>query len=598
MGSDGVEGVAPPGDDPRAWCVAAVARLARDAPEEALLAAREAVARDPRGEWGHRLASLALARLGRDEDAVASARQAVRLAPGSWSARLRLAAALRRQPGRWTEAWAEALTAARFAPEEPDPHVLLGDLAMLRGDHDQARRAYAVAMRRAEGHLAARVNDALRLLRWERPRGHHDPAWPVDPALTGAARRLLERWSRLVRLLLAVALAPVMIAAYGFARPDLGRIAGAAALAAALAITAVCAARLPRDARPYLAPMLVRDPWLGLSVLITLVVAGAFAAGLVVLAPHFTSAAAGLLGIVLLNPLAVAVSRMLTEAWRGSAIAALTELTTALRTDARDRAARRNLDVALWLMAERLFCVVAAFLAAAWLLPGGRITLAAGAVAVPALMAWVRRRTGLAPYLTRLLHRDRWLAAALASLAVTAPAMAVAAAFPRVWFVAAAGPALAAVFFALRAARAWWRGVPGPWKASLILCEAPGPRLPGDAVPPADLSAHARRAFTYARSIVLTVSDETGEPRAMAVSAVTTVAETGELSLIAGEEAWESARRDPRVAVYVADPFDRRSWIELRGIALPDDRGEVLRITPKRVFTGELPGRHQGRAVP
>ncbi|TKK77138.1 hypothetical protein FDA94_38445, partial [Herbidospora galbida] len=93
----------PPSDraDPRAWCGVAAARLRRDRPEEALEAARQAVDRDPHGEWGHRLASLALERLGRDSEAVASAQEAVRLAPGSWAARLRLAGALRRLPAGW-----------------------------------------------------------------------------------------------------------------------------------------------------------------------------------------------------------------------------------------------------------------------------------------------------------------------------------------------------------------------------------------------------------------------------------------------------------------------------------------------------------------
>ncbi|MEV4186798.1 tetratricopeptide repeat protein, partial [Streptosporangium canum] len=83
----------------------AAACLSRDQPEAALDAARQAVERDPLAEsgadWGYRLASLAFERLGRDAEAVAAAEEAVRLAPGSWAARLRLGAALRRVPGRW-----------------------------------------------------------------------------------------------------------------------------------------------------------------------------------------------------------------------------------------------------------------------------------------------------------------------------------------------------------------------------------------------------------------------------------------------------------------------------------------------------------------
>ncbi len=128
----------PPSDraDPRAWCGVAAARLRRDRPEEALEAARQAVDRDPHGEWGHRLASLSLERLGRDSEAVASAQEAVRLAPGSWAARLELAGALRRHPARWREARDEVRRAVRYAPEQAGPHALAGDLALIRGDHD------------------------------------------------------------------------------------------------------------------------------------------------------------------------------------------------------------------------------------------------------------------------------------------------------------------------------------------------------------------------------------------------------------------------------------------------------------------------------
>nr|BFE81918.1 hypothetical protein GCM10020093_045190 [Planobispora longispora] len=204
---------------PREWCAVAAARLGRGQPEAALEAARRAVDLDPRAEagadWGYRLASLAFERLGRDAEAVAAAEEAVRLAPGSWTARLRLGTALRRIPGRWTESRAQAARAARYAPEEPDPHVLVGDLSLLRGDYAQARTAYRHALRRRDDHPGARINLGLALLRWERSRGHHDPAWPVDPRETGRARRALEVWSRQVRLLLAVALLGIAAAVFG-----------------------------------------------------------------------------------------------------------------------------------------------------------------------------------------------------------------------------------------------------------------------------------------------------------------------------------------------------------------------------------------------
>ncbi|NUT38778.1 MAG: hypothetical protein HOV86_02225, partial [Thermoactinospora sp.] len=134
MGADGTEGDDEP-DNPRAWCDLAVISLNTGRPEAALRAATAAVDLDPLNEWGQRLVSLALTRLGRGADAVAPAREAVRLSPGSWPARLRLASVLRHEPGQWEEALAHAVLAARFAPEEPDPRVLLADLALVRGEH-------------------------------------------------------------------------------------------------------------------------------------------------------------------------------------------------------------------------------------------------------------------------------------------------------------------------------------------------------------------------------------------------------------------------------------------------------------------------------
>ncbi|GLX00789.1 hypothetical protein [Microtetraspora sp. NBRC 16547] len=148
---------------------------------------------------------------------------------------------------------------------------------------------------------------------------------------------------------------------------------------------------------------------------------------------------------------------------------------------------------------------------------------------------------------------------------------------------------LAAGMFAARAARAWWSGGPGPWRAGLIPYEPGGTRLPGDASPSAGVSDEVRHAATYSRSVVLAYTQR-GCPRALAVSAVTSVSASGELRLIAGDEAWEAVERDPRVVLFVGDP---RFWAEVRGIAVPS--GDVLRITPKRVLVREYPGRHQGR---
>jgi hypothetical protein len=167
----------------------------------------------------------------------------------------------------------------------------------------------------------------------------------------------------------------------------------------------------------------------------------------------------------------------------------------------------------------------------------------------------------------------------------------------RAWWTVAATLLVAVLCFLVRAARAWWRRSAGPWRASLIPCEGCGPRLPGDVVPPVGLSDEVRRAFTYSRGVVLSYSDS-GGPRTLAVGAVTSISSSGELRLIATEEAWAAAARDPRVAVFVADPVERRFWAEIRGVALADPAQDVLRVTPKHVHIAEFPGRHEARTSP
>ncbi len=607
--------------------------MSRDQPEAALEAARQAVDRDPHGEWGHRLASLALERLGRDSEAVALAQDAVQLAPGSWAARLRLGAALRRVPGRWRDAWAQAQKAVRFAPDEADPHVLAGDLALVRADHAHAARSYETALRRARDHPGARINLGLTLLRWERPRGHHDPAWDVDPRETGRARRAMEIWSGQVRVLLAVALAAVSIAGLGFGLHREAQIGGAAVLAVVLVITVRQAGRI--RVWSHVPAMLGRDLWLSMAVSIGLMVIAAYVAGLATLPatpvgacgdhpptgsdiPYYcprdmtTYAAvssfehaaggvwAGALGLVLFNGLAVLVLRLLVEAWRGRPVRALAQFAVVNR----GRVALRDIDVTLWIIAGRVWWAI---LVVAVLPPlTGEPRAALAALLVPATLLHARaylRGQGVAPAIGRVMRADRWLALSAAALTVAVACLVIAgtaagaapdSAFLETvsrtgWQGAWAALPLVAAAFAVRAARAWWRGGPGPWRASLVMSESCGDRLPGDITPSAGLSDEVRHAATYSRSVVLAYSEPAG-PRALAVSAVTSVSASGELRLIAGDEAWDAVERDPRVVLFVGDP---RFWAEVRGIAVPDE--DVLRVTPRHVLVREYPGRHQAR---
>ncbi|GAB1821603.1 hypothetical protein HerbRD11066_47670 [Herbidospora sp. RD11066] len=576
----------PPSDraDPRAWCGVAAARLRRDQPEEALEAARQAVDRDPHGEWGHRLASLSLERLGRDSEAVASAQEAVRLAPGSWAARLRLAGALRRLPARWREARDEVRLAVRYAPEQPGPHALAGDLALVRGDHESAAASYRAALRRDPAQPGARVNLGLTFLRWDRHRDHHDPAWDADPRDTGRARRALETWSRRIRLLLALALVAVSVAGLGFDLHDEAKIAGYAVLAAVAVITYRHVAKI--TVWPLVPAMLGRDLWLSVSVTVAVMTVAAYAIGVAgmpaleitltasFLAPATGGEWAGALGFVLFNGPAVAALRLLLEAWRGHPIRALAQFARVPG----DAVAWRDTDVTLWVIAGRAWWVTLAIGLIPWPFLG--IT----ALAVPVGLALAGRRTRPWP----VLRRDRWLGLAFALLVVAAVCFAVAGADPdltRAWQGGWAALAGVAAAFTIRGATAWWRGAPGPTRASLL----PRGHPPADLGPSSGLTNEVRHAATFSRSVVLSYAGPSG-PRSVAVSAVTSVSPSGEMRVIAGDEAWEAVERDPRVSVFVGDP---RFWAEVRGVAIADN--DVLRITPREVLVREYPGRHQAR---
>ncbi|TDD41237.1 hypothetical protein E1286_33105 [Nonomuraea terrae] len=557
----------------REWCDEALTRLNAGRPDSALEAARRAADLDPAAEWPHRLISLAHERLGRDADAVPFAERAVDLAPGSWPARLRLAAALRRMPGRWAEAVAHARLAAKFAPEQPAPEVMLGDLALLRGEHAGAERRYRAALALDPGHPQARVNLALALLRWERPRPHHDPAWPIGPRETGRARRALEVWSRQARLLVAVA--TVAVAACAFLL-DLGaqaQIGGFAVLALLVPLTVRHARRV--GLWSYVPAMFGRDPWLGADAVSAAVAVAAYAAWLVLAAvpSALDPVWAGLAGIAVLGWPALAAVRALAEMWRGRPLRALAETAPAT---AAERTARRNAGVALWIVLGRTWSALV-MVAAGALVVEPRAAVAAVAVPYPMVRGYLRAR-----------HRgDLPLRAAAGLVALAGPACAAGGLLGSAWAwrIGLGALGLVVPVFAVRAARAWWRGGPGPWRSSLLMCD-----LPVGGEPSVGLDPEVRQAFSYARGVVLSYGDPLGPRVAGAVASVTS---SGELRLIAEAEVWEAVEEDPRVAVFASDPLQRRFWVEVRGVALAD--ADVLRVTPKQVQVGEFPGRHQRR---
>jgi len=619
-------------DDPRAWCMVAAARLAHDQPEAALDAARRAMSITPEADWSHRLASLALERLGRHDEAVAAAEDAVQLAPGSWAARLRLASALRRIPACWRDAWSEAGLASRFAPDRPGPHLLLGDLCLLRGDHEQAIRCYRRALRRDGGHAeaaAARVNLGLARLRWEPPAAWHDPAWPVGPGDTARIRDALVAWSRRVRLVLGLAVAGLTLLTVAAGAHDWIRPLGALPLIPVAALTVRHARRV--RAWPYLPAMFDRDPWLGLTVWVTVAVVLAYAAAIVAGGPAGGidgALWAAAVGLALFSGAAMAAVRALVQIWRGRPLAALAEFAAA----GPHPVARRAAAVSLWLVAGRLWCLAAAPLLAVHLTGDPRAGLAA--LLVP--IAFGYARLCAAGYGRAVAAGDRALLVALGAVLFAAAALVGASLFPgdgpgpgepatgvveaplgdgaaagqaaapeepglpgpvtaALW-TAAAALAVVPLAYAARVAAARWHGVRGATRADLALGAPYGRPLPEDVMPSPDLDEQVRHAFTLSRGVVLAYVDESG-PRALPVDAVAAVTGTGELRIAVADEARRAAERDPRVTVHVTDPASGRLWAEVRGVALADGEEAVLRVTPTQVTVGEYPGHGRERAA-
>ncbi|WP_197094110.1 hypothetical protein [Nonomuraea sp. SBT364] len=238
--------------------------------------------------------------------------------------------------------------------------------------------------------------------------------------------------------------------------------------------------------------------------------------------------------------------------------------------------ARREIGTQIRTRAFKIGLLITAVLGGA-LVVEPRAAVVALAVPYPLVRACRKARGGA----------DPWLAAAVALVVAGAAAGAAGGALGMVWGWRGSAAALGAcvAVAALRALRAWWRGTAGPWRASLTMCD-----LPMGGGPPVALDPEVRQAFAYARSVVLSYGDPLG-PRVVGAAASMTA--SGELKLIAGTGAWEAIEDDPRVAVFAADPLQRRSWVEVRGIALAD--ADVLRVTPKEVLVGQFPGRHQRR---
>jgi tetratricopeptide (TPR) repeat protein len=137
-------------------------QLAKNWPEM-LAEAQRACALDPNHEWSHRLRSLALHDLDRPAEAVAAAREAVRLKPQLWQPYFVLAHTLLAQQD--TQSRIAARDAARqaltLAPHETDIRVLAGRVDTALGDLHAARAHYEQVLAVSPDHAVARNNLAL-----------------------------------------------------------------------------------------------------------------------------------------------------------------------------------------------------------------------------------------------------------------------------------------------------------------------------------------------------------------------------------------------------------------------------------------------------
>ncbi len=266
-------GMAP--DNQTAWCELARAELTCDEPRNALQAVNHALACDPTDEWPHRVASMALSRLGDHEGAIRAAREAVRLAPHTWQTYVQLADAIDDHPqpppvrqSLRNEAWTAANRAVELAPQEPRPHSIVGHLALTNNASVQAEQAFREALRLDPSNARALNGLAMANLR----RGNlasaaagFGAAVAADPNDDSARRNVSAAvWDAARNLFwglafLAFGVGQLIQLPWLVARCAVFSIG----LVAFLGLCARAWRRVPRRLRGYLLRLLLREPWLG-----------------------------------------------------------------------------------------------------------------------------------------------------------------------------------------------------------------------------------------------------------------------------------------------------------------------------------------------
>lgn len=292
-------------DDHRAWCVLALARDGLGRTKEMLEAANRAVAVAPDQEWGHRLASIALARLRLPEEAVRAAGEAVRLDPNGWRTHLQYALVAAQVPRLAQDGYRAAQLAAELAPHSSDVHFALGFTSDATGRHEEVAEHYREALRLDPEHVNA-LNNLTNLERGTRlgsKAAGYARALRADPSAEVPRENLeLMAGHFLLHLTGIAAVALVACAAVG-ASEDLrhglspGRLLVGALLAAAVAGYATKVVRaVPAGALRYLRSRVVRDGALLATLLLAL---GCLAAALLAAVAPW----GGDLAVVALRPL-------------------------------------------------------------------------------------------------------------------------------------------------------------------------------------------------------------------------------------------------------------------------------------------------------
>jgi Flp pilus assembly protein TadD len=146
-------GTDPHNEDGR--CLLAQAELGRNDNDQALQSALVAISLNPENEWPHRIASLALSELGRDQEANVMARNAVRLAPHEAQCHINLAQLLALCDSDLDEARTVADRAVVLAPHHAGSHIAVGHVAAADARTDEAATAFHRALALEPDNTAA-----------------------------------------------------------------------------------------------------------------------------------------------------------------------------------------------------------------------------------------------------------------------------------------------------------------------------------------------------------------------------------------------------------------------------------------------------------